>query len=64
MGTKVRERKYEASIAKTTANASGVKRNWTAPVKKTTGTNTIQIAKVETNVGTGDLLERRPRSPE
>ena len=41
-----------ASMAKTTAIPSGVNRLRAAPERKTTGTNTMQIARVETNAGT------------
>ena len=47
----MRERKYEVSIAKTTAIASGTKRDFAAPVMKTTGTKTMQMQRVETNAG-------------
>jgi len=52
VGTSVRERKYEVSIAKTTAMASGTKRDFAAPAMKTTGTKTIQMHRVETSAGT------------
>ena len=52
VGTIVRERKYEASIAKLTASARGTKRYRATPVKKNMGTKTIQIAMVETKAGT------------
>ncbi len=54
--TSVRERKYEVSIAKTTAIASGTKSDLAAPVMNTTGTKTMQMQSVETNAGVGDLL--------
>src|SRR6266403_5942601 len=38
-------------MAKTTARASGVNRKDAGPVRNTTGTNTMQIASVETNAG-------------
>ncbi len=52
VGTSVRESRYEASIANTTAMASGVNRNRAVPVSSSTGTNTMQIESVETNAGT------------
>ena len=51
VGISVRERKYEAIIANTTAIASGVKRYLAAPVSSSTGTNTMQIESVETKAG-------------
>ena len=51
-GTSVRERRYDASMAKTTASASGVKRYFAGPVRNTTETKTIQMASVETKAGT------------
>jgi hypothetical protein len=50
-GTSVRDKIYDASIAKTTASASGVKRNLAGPVRKTTDTKTMQIDRVATSVG-------------
>ena len=50
-GTSVRERTYDASMAKTTARAMGVKRNFAGPVRKTTETKTMQMVSVETSVG-------------
>ena len=52
VGTSVRDRKYEASIAKTTASARGTKRYRATPVRKNIGTKTMQMAMVETNAGT------------
>src|SRR5579859_5852881 len=52
VGTRVRERRYEASMAKTTARAIGRNSEAAGPVKNTTGTNTMQIASVETKAGT------------
>ena len=52
VGTSVRERMYDAIIASTTASASGVNRYFAAPVRKTTGTKTMQMHSVETNAGT------------
>ncbi len=51
MGTSVRDRKYEVSIAKTTAIASGTKSDLAAPVMNATGTKTMQMQSVETNAG-------------
>ena len=47
----MRDRKYEVSIAKTTASASGTKSERAAPVMNATGTNTMQMQIVETNAG-------------
>ena len=55
VGTSVRDRRYDAIIANTTAIASGVNRYCAVPVSNRTGTNTMQMDKVETNVGHGDL---------
>ena len=52
VGTTVRERRYEASIAKTTASASGTKRYFAVPERKKIGTKTMQIQRVETKAGT------------
>ena len=52
VGTRVRESRYEASMAKTTAMAMGVNKYLAVPVSSSTGTNTMQMASVETNVGT------------
>ena len=52
VGTSVRDSRYDASIANTTAIASGVNRYRAVPVSSSTGTNTMQIDSVETNVGT------------
>ena len=51
VGTSVRERKYEVSIAKTTASASGTKSDLADPAMKTTGTKTMQMHNVDTNAG-------------
>src|SRR5882762_6909258 len=51
VGTRVRDRKYEASMAKITAIARGAKRNLVTPVRKNMGTNTIQIDSVDTKAG-------------
>ena len=52
VGTSVRDNKYDASIANTTAIASGVNRYRAVPVSSSTGTNTMQMDSVETSVGT------------
>src|SRR5205807_7993325 len=51
VGTRVRDRKYDASMAKTTAKASGVNRYAAGPVRYTTGTKTTQMDRVDTNAG-------------
>ena len=51
VGTRVRDSRYDASMAKTTAMAMGVNRYFAVPVSSSTGTNTMQIASVETKVG-------------
>ena len=51
VGTSVRDRKYDVSIANTTAIASGTKSDFAAPVMKPTGTNTMHIQSVETKAG-------------
>src|ERR1035437_10790491 len=51
VGIRVRERKYDASMAKTTAMASGVNRYLAAPVNSSTGTNTMQMESVDTKAG-------------
>jgi hypothetical protein len=38
-------------MAKTTAKAKGVNKNFDGPVNRTTGKNTMQMAKVDTNAG-------------
>ena len=47
----VRESRYDASMAKTTASASGTKRYFATPVRKNIGTKTMQMESVETNAG-------------
>ena len=49
VGISVRERKYDAIIAKTTAIASGVNRYLAVPVNSSTGTKTMQMERVATN---------------
>src|SRR4051812_4016049 len=51
VGTSVRERKYEVSIANTTDMASGTKSDLAAPLMKVTGTKTMQMQSVETRAG-------------
>ena len=51
IGVRVRDKPYEASIAKTTARPSGVKRYFAGPSRNTTEVKTQLIAKVETRVG-------------
>ena len=51
VGTSVRDSKYEASIANTTASASGTNRNFDMPVSKNIGTNTMQMHSVDTSAG-------------
>ena len=52
VGTSVRESRYDASIAKHTASASGTNRYFATPDRKNIGTNTMQIESVETSAGT------------
>ena len=52
VGISVRESRYEASIANTTASASGENSDPTTPPSAKIGTNTMQIESVETNAGT------------
>ena len=52
VGTTVRDRKYEASIAKMTDIASGPKRYFAVPCRKKMGTKTTQMHSVETKAGT------------
>ena len=52
VGIRVRERRYEASMAKTTASASGRNRYPEMPSKKRIGTKTMQILRVATKAGT------------
>ena len=52
VGTSVRERIYDASIANTTASASGTNRYFATPLRKNIGRNTMQIHSVETSAGT------------
>ncbi len=52
VGTRVRESMYDASIANTTASASGTNRNFDTPERKNIGRNTMQMHSVETSAGT------------
>src|SRR3569832_1764155 len=52
VGTTVRDRMYDAIMAKQTASASGTNRNFATPLRKNMGTNTMQIAMVDTSAGT------------
>ncbi len=52
VGTSVREITYDAIMANTTAMASGRNSEPAAPLRKKMGTNTMQIASVDTSVGT------------
>ncbi len=47
----MRERKYDAIMAKATAMARGVRRYLAAPVRWTTGMKTMQMARLETKAG-------------
>src|SRR5580704_15510567 len=49
--TKVLERKYDASMANTTASARGTKRYRATPVNRNIGANTMQIDNVDTKAG-------------
>src|ERR1700722_11678843 len=49
--TSVRDSKYDAIIANTTASASGVKIYFAAPDNNVTGTNTMQMHNVDTSAG-------------
>src|ERR1700685_4650881 len=51
VGTIVRERKYEANMAKTTDSASGTNRYRATPDSKNIGANTLQIESVDTQAG-------------
>ena len=51
MGTRVRDSRYEASMANTTAMACGVNRYFGASVRKKTETNAEQMASVEIKAG-------------
>ena len=51
VGTSVRDRKYDAAIAKITASASGRNSAAAGPESAKIGRNTMQIDSVETNAG-------------
>ena len=51
VGTSVRDRKYDAAIAKITASASGRNSAAAGPESAKIGRNTIQIDSVDTNAG-------------
>src|SRR5258706_3887696 len=51
VGTSVRERKYEVSIANTTDMARGTNSDLADRVMNTTGTKTMQMQSVETRAG-------------
>src|SRR5262249_46339844 len=51
VGTSVRDSRYDAIIAKTTASASGTNKYFATPVRKNIGTNTMQIDNVDTKAG-------------
>ena len=51
IGTIVRDNRYEASIAKTTAKACGVNRYFGVSVRNTTLTKAEQMARVEIKAG-------------
>ena len=51
VGTIVRERRYEASMANTTASARGKNRYRATPDSRNIGANTMQMESVETNAG-------------
>ena len=52
VGTSVRDSRYDAIIANTTASAIGTNRNRATPERKNIGTKTMQMQSVETNAGT------------
>ena len=51
VGTSVRDSRYDASIANTTASASGTNRNFAGPTSSTTGKKTMQMDSVATIAG-------------
>src|ERR1051326_7257221 len=51
VGTSVRDSRYDAIIAKTTASAKGTNRYLATPARKNIGTNTMQIDNVDTKAG-------------
>src|SRR6202049_606891 len=60
VGTIVRDRKYEANMAKTTDSASGTNRYRATPDSKNIGANTMQMESVDTKAGVAicDALSR------
>ena len=64
VGTMVRERTYEANMAKTTASANGTKRYLATPESKNIGAKTMQIESVDTKAGVAicDALSRTTSS--
>ena len=64
VGTMVRERKYEANMANTTASARGTNRYRATPESKNIGANTMQIDSVDTKAGVAicDALSRTTSS--
>jgi len=59
VGTTVRDRKYEASMANTTASASGTNRYRATPDSKNIGANTMQMESVETKAGVAIAMHCR-----
>ena len=51
VGTRVRDKMNDETIAEITASAIGTNRNPATPARKNIGTNTIQIQSSETNAG-------------
>ena len=51
VGTRVLDKMYEAIIAKITASANGIKRNFGTPFRKNIGRNTMQMHIVDTSAG-------------
>src|ERR1044071_4361241 len=52
VGTRVRDSRYDISIANTTASAIGTNSERAAPVRNAIGANTMQMQSVDTNAGT------------
>jgi hypothetical protein len=52
VGTSVRDKMYEANMAKTTDSASGTNKYRGTPLKKNMGKNTMQMQRVDTKAGT------------
>ena len=51
VGTSVRDKMNDATIANTTASAIGTNRNLATPSRKNIGTKTIQMQSIDTNAG-------------